>query len=68
MPFSTEIFGQSINNIVGYLAILFVPPILTIAILGIIISSRFDNEFFRKIFGPVALCILVGWICYLSKY
>ncbi len=64
MSFSTEIFGQSINNIVEYLAMLFVPPILTIAILGIIIIYYFDNEFSRKIFGPVAGCIVVGWICY----
>ncbi|PGM56014.1 hypothetical protein CN949_01635 [Bacillus thuringiensis] len=64
MPFSTEIFGQSINNIVGYLAMLFVPPILTIAILGIITARYFDNDFSRKLFAPVAGCIVVGWICY----
>ncbi len=62
MPFSTEIFGQSINNIVGYLAMLFVPPILTIAILGIITARYFDNDFSRKLFAPVAGFILIGWI------
>lgn len=64
MSSSTEIFSQSMNNIVEFLAMLFVPPILAIAILGIIIARYFDNEFFRKLFGPVAVCILVGWICY----
>lgn len=62
MSSSTEIFSQSMNNIVGFLAMLFGPPILTIAILGIITARYFDNDFFRKLFAPVAGFILIGWI------
>ncbi|BAR87871.1 uncharacterized protein KNN_07138 (plasmid) [Bacillus thuringiensis serovar tolworthi] len=62
MSFSTELINQSMNNIGGQILLYFGPPIVIIAILGIIVSRYFDRELFRQLFAPVAICIIVIWI------
>ncbi len=68
MSFSTEVINQSMNNIGGYIALYFGPPILLIAILVIIVSRYFDVYLTRQLFGIAAVCIFVGWCIYVFNY